>query len=478
MKAHSFKRGEDIEVTISKMAFGGRGIAKLETEQGEIVAFVPNAVTGQRVKCRITKVRKRHLETSLMEILERSPAEVEVPYQAISGAPFATLPIEIQEETKKETSIDLLQRIGKVENAHELFEEFISSPHHWHYRNKMEYSFAAIRYDLEKKSDVDDFALGFKHRGTWWMVENLDKDSGLFDAEFENALKEIRIYCERTGLPAWHHPKKEGFFRFLTVRKSYTDDGLLLNLVTSSKRLQQFDLEKFTAFLKKLLGDRLQGFLHTVNDDIGDRVQPLEGESTLVYGRDYIEENLSGLTFKIQMESFFQTNPKAAERLYAKAIDYLSEETDGKGLILDLFCGTGTIGQLVGSKLAEAKVLGVDIVEKAIEDAKRSASENGVDNVEFKAADVGKFLLHHPEYRGKIDAVILDPPRGGIAPKALKRTIELDAETIVYISCNPATLARDTETLQSSGYELMKFSLVDQFPHTGHVEAVALFKKK
>ena len=478
MKAHSFKRGEDIDVTISKMAFGGRGIAKIETEKGEIVAFVPNTITGQKVRCRIAKVRKRHLETKLMEVLERAPSEVEIPYQPISGAPFATLPVDIQEQTKRETTIDLLQRIGKVEDAEDLLDEFISSPLHWHYRNKMEYSFAAIRFDLREKTDVDDFALGFKHRGTWWMAENLDKDSGLFDAEMENGLKKIREYCENTELPPWHHPKKEGFFRFLTVRKSHTDQGLLLNLVTSSEGLETFDLDKFSEFLQGLYGERLQGFLHTVNDDIGDRVQPLEGESELIFGRDYIEEELSGLKFKIQMESFFQTNPKAAERLYAKAIGYLSEETEGKGLIMDLFCGTGTIGQLVGSKLPEANILGVDIVEKAIEDAKRSAAENGVVNVDFEAADVGKFLLQHPEYRGKIDAIILDPPRGGIAPKALKRTIELDADTIVYISCNPATLARDTETLQSAGYDLKKFALVDQFPHTGHVEAVALFKKK
>ncbi|MEM9051107.1 MAG: 23S rRNA (uracil(1939)-C(5))-methyltransferase RlmD [Bacteroidota bacterium] len=477
MRAKGFKRGEDIEVTISKMAFGGKGIAKIETEQGEIVVFVPNTIPGQTVRCRIAKVRKRHLETKLIEVLERSPDETEIPYQAISGAPFATLPIEIQERSKQETTIELLRRIGKVDNADDLFDEFISSPSHWHYRNKMEYSFAAIRYDFEKKGDVDGFALGFKHRGTWWMVENLDKDSGLFDELLENSLKEIRAYCENTGLTAWHHPKKEGFFRFLTVRKSYTDNGLLLNLVTSSRGLNSFDIEAFSSFLQGILGDRLQGFLHTVNDDIGDRVQPLDGESQLVFGKDHITEELSGLTFKIQMESFFQTNPKSAERLYAKAIEYLSEETAGKGLILDLFCGTGTIGQLVASQLPEAKILGVDIVEKAIQDAKRSATENGIENVEFEAGDVGKFLLHHPEYQGKIDAIILDPPRGGIAPKALKRTIELDSKTIVYISCNPATLARDIEVLQTSGYEMKKFSLVDQFPHTGHVEAVAIFKK-
>jgi len=477
MKAKGFKRGEDIEVTISKMAFGGKGIGKINTDLGEIVAFVPNAIPGQKVKCRIAKVRKRHLETKLLEVIERSPEEFENPYQAISGAPFATLPIAIQERSKQETTIELLRRIGKIQNAENLFDEFISSPSNWHYRNKMEYSFAAIRYDFDKKGDVDDFALGFKHRGTWWMVENLDKDSGLFDELLENNLKNIRHFCQESGLAAWHHPKKEGFFRFLTVRKSYANNGLLLNLVTSSKGLDKFDLQGFSAFLQDLLGVRLHGFLHTINDDIGDRVQPLDGESQLIYGKDHIEEVLSGLTFKIQMESFFQTNPRSAERLYAKAIDYLMEETDGTGLILDLFCGTGTIGQLVAANLPQAKILGVDIIEKAIEDAKNSALANSISNVDFEAGDVGKFLLNHPEYQGKIGAVILDPPRGGIAPKALKRTIQLDAKTIVYISCNPATLARDAEVLQSNSYKMEKFSLVDQFPHTGHVEAVAIFQR-
>jgi len=478
MNPPSFKRGDDIVVTISKMAFGGKGIARIETEKGEIVAFVPNTITGQEVRCRIAKVRKRHLETKLMEIIRRSPQEQEIPYQSIPGAPFATLPISSQESIKRESCIELMKRIGKVPDAEELFDSFISSPSHWHYRNKMEYSFAAIRYDFEKKSDVDGFALGFKHRGTWWMVENLDRDSGLFDAIFENRLKDIRAYCKNTGLPAWHHPKKLGFFRFLTVRKSHTDDGLLINLVTSSSGLKEFDLNTFGKFLKDLFGNRLKGFLHTVNDDIGDRVQPLEGESKLVFGQDHIVEEVSGLRFRIQMESFFQTNPRSAERLYQKAIEYLKSETEGRGLILDLFCGTGTIAQLVASQLKEAEVLGVDIVESAVEDARRSSEENGISNVAFQAADVGKFLLLNPEYQGKIDAVILDPPRGGIAPKALKRTIELDSKTIVYISCNPATLARDTEVLQLSGYRLKKFSLVDQFPHTGHIEAVSLFKRE
>ena len=219
-KQQAFKRGEEIEVTVSKMAFGGRGISRLSTEDGDLVVFIPNTIPGQKVKCRVVKSRKNHVETKLLEVIEKSPEEVNIPYQPIAGAPYATLPIEMQEAFKKETSIDLFKRIGDVKDVDEKFDEFISSPSHWHYRNKMEYSFAAIRYDIETGEESDTFALGFKHRGTWWMVENLDADSGLFDAEVENNLHKIREYCENTGLPPWHAPRREGFFGFLPYAKA------------------------------------------------------------------------------------------------------------------------------------------------------------------------------------------------------------------------------------------------------------------
>ncbi len=458
------------------MAFGGNGIARIATPDGELVAFVPNAIPGQLVSCRAYKVRKRHIETKLIEILEPSPDEVEIPYQRISGAPYAALPVEIQERYKRETSIDLMRRIGKVQDATERYDSFVSSPSHWHYRNKMEYAFAAIRYDLDTGEELDEFALGFKHRGTWWMVENLDKDSGLFDADVENNLRHIRAFCESSGLPAWHAPRREGFFRYLTVRKSYAHNQLLFNLVTTSHGLDTFDMQGFIALMQSTFGERLAGIIHTINDDTGDRVQPLSGASKCIFGKDHITEILHGISFDISMESFFQTNPASAERLYSKALDYLKEGAGSTGTIFDLFCGTGTISQLIGREFPNAKVVGVDIEESAIADAKKAAA--GSKNIRFFAADVGKFLFEHPEYVDGIDAIVLDPPRAGIAPKALKRTIELGAPCIVYISCNPATLARDTATLQESGYVLEKFSLVDQFPHTAHVEAVSLFKKK
>lgn len=473
-----FKRGEEIEVTISKMAFGGRGIAKMPTEKGEMVVFVPNTIPGQKVKCRVVKSRKNHIETSLVEVLEKSPDEVSIPYQTIAGAPYATLPVDLQQKYKIETCIDLFRRIGGVQNSSELFETMLSSPDNWHYRNKMEYSFAAIRYDLNTHEELDEFALGFKHRGTWWMVENLDADSGLFDKQVESNLHLIRKFCEDSGLPPWHAPRREGFFRFLTVRKSYARNQVLFNLVTTSDGLKKFDLDGFVKLLQTLFAERLAGVLHTINDDKGDRVQPLEGTSRLVVGQDFITENLSGINFDIRMESFFQTNPRSAEVLYAKAISYLKEKVNTEGTIMDLFCGTGTISQLVSREMPKAKIIGVEIEQSAVEDARKAAKANGATNTTFYVADVNKFLQQHPQYAGKIDAVILDPPRAGIAPKALHRTIELQTSTIVYISCNPATLARDTNTLHQAGYELVKYSLVDQFPHTSHVEAVALFEKK
>lgn len=476
-QANPIKRGEELEITISKMAFGGKGLGKVHTEKGELVVFVPNTIPGQRVKCRVVKSRKNHVETKLLEVLEKSPDEISIPYQPIAGAPYATLPIEIQEKYKVDTCIDIFKRIGGVQNAEELFDTFIASPSHWHYRNKMEYSFAAIRYDLETGNELDEFALGFKHRGTWWMVENLDADSGLFDAEVENNIHLIRKFCEDSGLPPWHAPKRQGFFRFLTVRKSYAENKVLFNLVTTSHDLSKFDMKGFVNLMEKLFGDRLAGIQHTINDDMGDRVQPLDGSTELLIGKDHITENLLGLDFDIRMESFFQTNPKSAELLYNKTILYLKEKVKTDGLIFDLFCGTGTISQLVARDMPNANVVGVEIEKTAVEDAQKSAKANGISNTKFFAADVNRFLYEHPQYAGKIDAVIIDPPRAGIAPKALKRTIGLHAPIIVYISCNPATLARDTNTLNQEGYKLIKYSIVDQFPHTSHVEAVALFEK-
>jgi 23S rRNA (uracil-5-)-methyltransferase RumA len=241
--------------------------------------------------------------------------------------------------------------------------------------------------------------------------------------------------------------------------------------------LDRFNTKEFVELMRGLFGKRLAGLIHTINDNVADRAKIENGSSKLLYGDWTIVERILGLEFEISMESFFQTNPRCAERLYTKALDYVFQNDQPAGVFMDMFCGTGTIAQLMAQRQNGLEIVGVDIVEQAIHDAKRNAERNALDNLQFYAADAGKFLKAHPEYIGRINTVVLDPPRAGIAPKTLLKVIELEANAIVYISCNPSTQARDAQTLLMHGYELEKWSLVDQFPHTGHIESVARFVK-
>lgn len=475
-----FHRNSVIDLKISDYSFGGRGVARVPSEQGDYIVFVDNAFPGQVVRARIVKKKKRYAEAVLVEILERSDLEKVSNFQEISGAPYIYVPVEQQEKFKKESTLEIFKRIGGIKNVEEVFDEFISSPTHYFYRNKMEYSFSSIEHDRETGEELDDaFALGFKRRGTWWKVESLNKPSGLFDEQWESFLPKLREYLKSSGLPAWHPPQKKGFFRHIVVRKSFDQDQLLLNFVTSSSGAKKFDRKGLVEFLRDNMGDRIAGIQHTINDNVADRAKIENGECELLYGSPIVIERLLGLEFEISMESFFQTNPKSAEKLYRKALGYVFEESiSGEDVVMDLFCGTGTIGQILASEVSGVKIIGVDIVEEAIIDARRNAERNSISGIDFYAADVGKFLKEYPQFVGKIRTIILDPPRAGIAPKTLQKVIDLGAKDIVYISCNPSTQARDTLSLMEAGYELEKLTLVDQFPHTGHIESIAKYKRK
>lgn len=479
------KRGAHLHhVVIEDLAFGGEGIAKMPTEAGNYVLFVKNSLPGQTVTAKVVKKKKRFAKCKLVKVEERAPEEVDVAFQAIPGAPFARLPIAQQERYKEQSTLEMFKRISGVEELDAVYEGYISSPSVWHYRNKMEYSFSTLVSDLNTGEESRGFALGFKRRGQWYAVEQLNDDSGLFDEAFEKALQDLRIYLASTGFPAWDPGKSAGFFRFLVVRKSYAHDQLLLNLVTTSDNLETFEAdykEGLIQLLQDKLGNRLAGLIQTTNDDIGDAAkQPVEN-SHLWYGQEKIVERILGLEFEISMQSFFQTNPQCAERLYSKVIEYVRASFEGQTgdtVAMDLFCGTGTIAQLLANDEHIQRVIGVDIVESAIQDAYKNAERNGIQDIDFYAADVRKFLYDYPQYKGQIGTIVLDPPRAGIAPKALQRVIELGAPSIVYVSCNPSTQARDTQTLMEAGYRLQRFSLVDQFPHTAHIESVGLFVKE
>ena len=476
------KKGAHLpNVLIQDMVFGGEGVAKLQTEQGDFVLFVKNTLPGQTVTAKVIKKKKRYAQCKLIKVEQPSADEVEVPFQPIPGAPFARLPIVQQEKYKKESTLQMFKRLSGIQNVEELYQGYISSPLVWHYRNKMEYSFSTLISEVGTGEESEGFALGFKRRGQWWAVENLEADSGLFDEVLENALLQIRTFCQKTGLPPWNPAKSEGFFRFLVVRKSYINDELLFNLVSTSNGNDDFDAQSFVQLMQDILGERLAGVIHTLNDDVGDAAKQDAASMTLLYGKEKITETILGLDFDISMQSFFQTNPKCAEKFYAKVIEYVQEGMVNTGVknavAMDLFCGTGTIAQLLANSPNIDKVIGVDIVAEAIKDAKVNAQKNGIAGIDFYAADVRKFLLEYPQYRGKIGTIVLDPPRGGIVPKALKRVIELGAQSIVYVSCNPSTQARDAATLTEAGYQLQKYTLVDQFPHTAHIESIALFTK-
>jgi len=468
--------GKTSSFQIENMAFGGKGIAWFLTKKGKIPVFIPNTIPGQTVLAKVIKKKNSFAEAKLISVLKPSELETEISVQQIPGAPYISLPIEKQHEYKIDTSIELFKRIGKVENAKDKFKGLIKSPSNFNYRNRMDYAFSNKIGFPNNDEDAFAFGLGFKKRGQWALVENLDKESGLFDVEFENKLIEIRNYLEKTGLPAWNPHANEGFFRHLVVRKSFATNKLLINLITTSTNIEDFSVDAYVAFMKNLLGNKIGGLLHTINNQIGDRSTPTDLKPILLMGEPNLEETLNGLKFRISIESFFQPNPKCAELLYSKAVELALENKTDKA-IFDLFCGTGTIAQLLAQKSGSTIITGIDIVPEAIDDAIENAKRNNIENVSFFAADVGKFLKENPNYNNKIGTIVLDPPRAGITPKALTRLIELDADNIVYVSCNPATQARDTEILEQKGYKLQQYWLVDQFPHTAHVECIAKFVK-
>ena len=472
------KKGEEFIGKVIDMAYGGKGIVKIKYGNLNYIVFISNTITGQEIKYKITKSKKSYAEGRLLEVIQRSKFEKKIPYQSISGGPYSTLNISYQHQIKKNQVFDLLSKIGGVNSIESKFDSFIKSPLIWHYRNKMDYSFSSIRYDNKSKKIVDEFSLGFKKPNTWWIVENLEKDSGLFDKNWEDSIKEVRNYCQKTNLPAWNIPQKKGFFRNLVVRKSVLNNNFLIELITSSENIKKFKSNEFCQKILKLHPNRIEGIIHTINDNISDRVDYSKVNSKLLFGSNKISEKILNLNFEISMNSFFQTNPKSAEKLYSKVYKYLFEENISKNeVILDLFCGTGTITQIIASKNPKLKVIGVDIIKDAIENAIESTKINEIKNASFFSGDIGKFLYKNPDLINNINSVILDPPRSGISKKSLKKVIDLNSKKIIYVSCNPSTQSRDINFLEQNGYKMVKFSIIDQFPHTYHIETIVLLEK-
>lgn len=443
------KKGQIYEGTVESVSFPNKGIIHIEGEK----VVVKHTLAGQKVQFSISKKRKGKCEGRLLEIIEKSPLEVEAPcphYGICGGCEFQTLPYEEQLKMKEAQVKDLLTPV-----CPELpFEGILPSPVSMAYRNKMEYSFG----DAYKGGPL---SLGMHKRGSFYDIVEVEQCK-IVDEDFGAVLNATLEYFKEAGVPFFQKMRHEGYLRHLLVRKAVKTQEILVDLVTSTQMV--VDLGQWVEKLLSLkLKGKFAGILHTKNDSLADVVQ--SDETEILYGQDYFYEELLGLKFKITPFSFFQTNSLGAEVLYETAREYIGE-TNGR-TVFDLYSGTGTIAQILAP--VAKHVTGVEIIEEAVEAAKENAALNGLSNCDFIAGDVLKVLDSLTE---RPDLIVLDPPRDGIHPKALPKIMNYGVDRMVYISCKPTSLARDLVVLQAGGYAVEKVCCVDMFPGTHHVETI------
>ena len=492
------KKGQVYEGIVERVDFPNKGIVKV----GEETVVVKMSLPGQKVKLGVNKVRKGKAEGRLLEVMEKSPLETGHPcshFGVCGGCTYLSLPYEEQLRVKEGQVKRLLDSVLSRQDGSWKWEGIKGSPKVYEYRNKMEFSFG----DEYKEGPL---SLGMHKRSSFYDVVTVE-DCKLVDEDYRLILQETRDFFAKRGVTFFHRLTHKGYLRHLLVRKASKTGEILAALVTTSQEPWGENGEAFTKeaadvnlqetfqkgstdvnlpeeFAKLLLGlekeGRLQGslagILHITNDSQADVVK--SDRTDILYGRDYFYEELLGLRFKISVFSFFQTNSYGAEVLYETVREYIGDL--GRGLsgkaaqtVFDLYSGTGTIAQLMAP--AAKQVIGVEIVEEAVEAARRNALENGLDNCRFIAGDVLKVLDQVEE---KPDLIILDPPRDGIHPKALPKIIAYGVEHIVYISCKPTSLIRDLAVFLDNGYRVERAVAVDQFPWTGNVETVCLLGKR
>ena len=471
------KKGQVYEGSVVRVDFPNKGIVCV----GDETAVVKNSLPGQKVKFSVNKVRKGKAEGRLLEVTEKSPLETGRTcslFGLCGGCTYLSLPYEEQLKVKEEQVKRLLDSVLNKQEEAWIFEGIKGSPKAYEYRNKMEFSFG----DEYKDGPL---ALGMHKRGSFYDIVTV-ADCEIVDADYRLILQSVRDYFARAKVSFFHRMSHEGYLRHLLVRKASRAGEILVALVTTSQDPWQgetavegsLDADALITGFKdlllsleqdgKLVG-KFAGILHITNDSIADVVQ--SDHTELLYGQEYFYEELLGLKFKISTFSFFQTNSYSAEVLYQTARDYVGDLGGSDKTVFDLYSGTGTIAQLMAP--AAGKVIGVEIVEEAVEAAKKNAAANGLDNCEFIAGDVLKVL---DEVEEKPDLIILDPPRDGIHPKALPKIIAYGVEHIVYISCKPTSLVRDLEVFLENGYRVDKAVAVDQFPWTANVEVVILMR--
>lgn len=461
------KKGEIYEGEIVQVDFPNKGRVTVDQE----TVTVKNGIPGQKVRFLIQKKRKNKLEGRILEVLEKSPLEMREPvcriFPACGGCMYQTMPYEEQLRMKEKQVKDLIDRAliegGQVDAQGKpdyLFEGIKGSPWEFAYRNKMEFSFG-------DECKGGELCLGLHRKGSTYDVLTADS-CRLVHSDMTKILSCVLAYCREQGFDYYHKMQHQGFLRHLLLRRGNTTGELLVNLVTSSQVEHNFG-ELTRRLLELPLEGRIVGILHIINDGLSDAVR--SDETRLLWGQDYFFEEILGLKFKITPFSFFQPNSYGAEVLYRTAREYIGDTKDMT--VFDLYSGTGTIAQILAAVAKE--VIGVEIVEEAVEAARQNARRNGIENCRFLAGDVLAVLDSIPE---KPDFIVLDPPRDGIHPKALPKIIAYGVDRLVYISCKPTSLARDLESFLANGYRVERVCCVDQFAQTVHVETVVLMSRK
>jgi 23S rRNA (uracil1939-C5)-methyltransferase len=447
-------RDQELELSIDSLAYGGNGVARLNG----FVVFVRRGLPGDLVRARVTKVKRNHAEALAVEVLRPGPKRVEAPcahYPACGGCRFQDLAYEAQASAKEEQVADALRRIGGLAEAP--LEPIEPAVERFHYRNKLEYSFTA---------SPSGPALGFHKAGRWDEV--LEIDRCWLTTELGNALRDaVRDWARAEGLEPYDQAGQTGYLRHLVVREGRNTGQALVQLVTAPG--ERFDRDELVEVLRRFPEVRS---IHWAVNDSPAEVTNLP--STLLWGEEAIEEELGGLRFRVRPNAFLQTNTAMAERLYALVGEFAG--LSGAETVYDLYCGIGTIGLTLASRALT--VWGVEVSEESVACALENAELNGISNAGFFAGEVGASLEELRDRAGPPDVAVVDPPRAGLSGKALRRLARLSAARIVYVSCNPTTLAGNVKDLARDwGYRLERARPLDMFPHTPHVETVALLRR-
>ena len=452
------KKKDEIILEIADVNFPNKAYGYYEGEK----VIVKNAVPGQKVQAQVFKKRGSGVEARLQEVIERSPLERETGmcshYALCGGCTYQTMRHEEELRLKERQVKRLLENAGICVQS---WEGIVPAPSETGYRNKCEFSFG----DEEKDGDL---ALGMRKRMSYYEVVTL-KDCNIVDADYLRIIEGTLQFFQERKVPFYHKARHDGSLRHLVVRKGAATGEILINLVTSSE--VPFSVEEFKDMLLGLeLDGSVCGILHSVNDGLADVVK--SDEMRLLYGRDFFMEKLFDLEFKVSVYSFFQTNSAGAEKLYSIVKEFAGDVADKT--VFDLYCGTGTIGQIM-AEAGSKKVIGIELIEEAVVAANENAKRNHLENCTFLAGDVLKMV---DELKERPDLIIVDPPRDGIHPKAIGKIIAFGAPEIVYVSCKPTSLARDLEIFQQEGYQVERVKLMDMFPRTVHVETVCLLSHK